>query len=131
MAVRKQNSFLQSFIYSKLYLLIGIFLIVVMSFFVAKEFMNKRGVDSEITNLKGEIQKLEGSNVDLQKLVQYLGSDDYVKQEAKLKFGYREAGEQVVVISNQNVDRKKFLAAVEKSEPVLSNPEKWLQFLFH
>lgn len=131
MAVRKQNIFLQTFIYSKLYLLLGMVLIVVMGFLLGKELISRRGVDSEISSLKDEIQKLEGSNMDLQKLVQYLGSDDYVKQEAKLKFGFREQGEQAVVISDQNLDQKKFLAAVSKSEPVLSNPEKWWKFIFH
>lgn len=131
MRQKTTNLFFRTLIHSKLYLLLGIFLVVGMTFFLAKEMMNKKVVDTEIGSLKGEIQQLEGSNTDLQKLVQYLGSDDYVKQEAKLKFGFQEQGEHAVVINDQNLDHKKFLAAVEKTEPPLTNPQKWLQFIFH
>lgn len=98
---------------------------------VIKQIIAKNDIDIEVEQLKAQIQKMEGSNQDLSKLVEYFNSEDYLKQEAKLKFGLREQGEQLVVISDQKRDQRKLLANIKSQESQISNTQKWWNYLFN
>lgn len=130
MAVHTAHTFFKKFIYSRLYLVIGVIVACLLTAGVAKQIMAKKQIDTEVGQLKSQIQQMEGSNQDLSKLVEYFNSEDYLKQEAKLKFGLREQGEQLVVLSDQKRDQKKLLANVQAQAEQISNPQKWLNYLF-
>lgn len=131
MVAHNTQTFFKKFIYSRLYLVIGVALACLLAAGVVKNIMAKKAIDTEVELLKSQIQNLEGSNQDLSKLVEYFNSEDYLKQEAKLKFGLREQGEQLVVISDQKRDQRKLLANVKAQAEQISNTQKWINYLFN
>lgn len=131
MVAHNTHTFFKKFIYSRLYLVIGIALACLLTAGVVKNIMAKKAIDTEVELLKSQIQNLEGSNQDLSKLVEYFNSEDYLKQEAKLKFGLREQGEQLVVISDQKRDQRKLMANVKAQAEQISNTQKWINYLFN
>ena len=119
---------LKEAVYSKLYFLgLGAFcLIIIMA--VGRGYWQKREVDQDIVRLKSEINGIESSNKDLSQLLEYLKSDDFVVQEAKLKLGMQKPSEHLVVINDLNQGRPNLAASLPEAK--LSNPQKWLRYFF-
>ena len=69
-----------------LFFLFVLFLAVL--FGLAKGTIKSYQVDSEVLQLKGDISRLEDPNQDFKQLVNYLKTDSFIEQEAKLKMGY-------------------------------------------
>jgi len=130
MTAHTAQTFFKKFIYSRLYLVIGVALACLLAAGVIKQIMAKKDIDTEVSLLKSQIAQMEGSNQDLSKLVEYFNSEDYLKQEAKLKFGLREQGEQLVVISDQKRDQRQMLANVKAQADQISNTQRWWNYLF-
>ncbi|MFC1598799.1 septum formation initiator family protein [Patescibacteria group bacterium] len=116
-------------IFSKFFLVFCVFLFLVILFGLAKGTIKNYKVDSEIGNLQDEINNLERQNQDLGQLIGYLKSDDFVEQEAKLKFGYKKTGETLVVIPNQEIEEFKTEDINISNE--LANPIKWWAYFFN
>lgn len=131
MVAHTAHTFFKKFIYSRLYLVIGVVVACFLAAGVIKQIMAKNDIDSEVEQLKSQIQQMEGSNQDLSKLVEYFNSEDYLKQEAKLKFGLREQGEQLVVISDQKRDQRQLLINARAQAEQISNTQKWFNYLFN
>lgn len=132
MSIQKSQhrNFFNFFIHSRLYLIGGSILVLFMGMAVVRQFTTKHQVDSEIFALKDQIKALEGGNQDLGKLLEYFKSDEFLKQEAKLKFGLKEKGEQVVVLTDRTKQQRKLLA-VAQPQDTASNPQKWWRYFFN
>jgi cell division protein FtsB len=101
---RKKKNFLAIFLSSPLFLslvLLGLLAAILSP--LHKNMTSRYRIDSEIDELKAEISSLEGGNQDLKKLLSYLQSDQYAETEARLNFGMRKQGEEVVVIKEEDV----------------------------
>jgi len=129
MTRRDKKAILPDLIFSKFFLVFCIFLFLVILLGLAKGTIKNYKVDSEIENLQDEINNLERQNQELGQLIDYLKSDTFVEQEAKLKFGYKKSGETLVVIPNQEIEEIK-----DTEEPIsseLANPIKWWLYFFN
>jgi cell division protein FtsB len=105
-------------------------LLVLLSIFLAVPLLNnfskRQQIDSEITGLRQEIEKLEGGNNDLKELLAYLKSDQFAENQARLNFGLKKPGEEVVVVKSE--EGVKIIAGAENGENETSNPGKWLRY---
>ncbi len=91
---------------------------------LAKNYNRKRVIDQEIEDLKKEISEFDRQNDDLKELLNYLQSDNYVEEQARLSFGQKKDGEEVIVIDN--------LISDKVSQPEIVDPapnwQKWLNY---
>jgi cell division protein FtsB len=72
---------------------------------LSSNFLRKQKVDSEILELQKEISRLDSSNKDLEKLLVYLKSDQFAEVQARVNFGLKKPGEEVVVIKAARIQR--------------------------
>lgn len=97
----KKPGKLKSFIYHQNTLtVIGIVVLVLIAVPLVKNINKQHKLNLEISDLKGEIGELEGSNKDLSKFVEYLKTDEFVEEQARLNLNFKKAGEEVVVIKH-------------------------------
>jgi len=113
--------------------LLGIVILCVISIPLARSLSQKNRVENEINNIKEEINDLKNRNKGLEDLVKYLKSDQFVEEQARLNFGLKKRGEEVVVIKNKG--RVAGVSDSQNSEQKhqhqrKSNPEKWLNYFF-
>lgn len=109
-------------------------MLTMISIPLARGLMQKNRVENEINKIKAEIDNLESQNKDLDELIEYLQSDQFLEQQARTNFGMKKRGEEVVVIkkegrvagvSTSSKDRK------EKTEDEKrSNFNKWVSYFF-
>ncbi len=111
---------------------------------LSRNIKERFGINREIDELEMQISKTQNKNMDLQKLIGYLGSDEYVEEQARENLGMMKSGEKVVVIKGlpekekSNVSEEKSSNAVfivpglEKAQAkeTVSNPERWLAYFF-
>jgi cell division protein FtsB len=95
----------------------------------------KKRVNQEIDALKTEVAKAETKNTDFQKMLDYLQSDQFVEEQARLNLGMKRDGEKVAVVqdgANQTEE-----VAVPPQAPVAvdnlglrNNFGKWIKYFF-
>ncbi len=85
----------------KALVLLGLGVIILISFPIAKNVSQRRNINTEVMELKKEIKLIDDKNTQLQKLINYLSSDQYVEEQARLNFGLKKEGEKAVVVDTQ------------------------------
>lgn len=76
--------------------------------------------------MRVEIERLEGGNSELKKLLSYLNSDQFAEAQARLNFGLKKPGEEVVVVKS-NDSLQGIIGSIDGEEKI-SNPSKWLKY---
>lgn len=127
---KKYKQFL-SLISSKLFLLVGFLIVAMLIYNVGQGLVQREQVSDEIQALKDEIASLEKDESELTQLLSYFESDEYVRQEGKMKFGLKEEGERLVVINDTHEQEKPHLAITQEVQEELTNPQKWWRFFFN
>lgn len=118
---------------SKLFVVIGVVVLIYFSVALGKEITRRVEVSAEISSIQDEIHSLEGENKDLNALLAYLNTDTLVENEARMKLGMQEAGESVVVVPVEESDQQTeqlFKTAEQQAEDLKSNPQKWWEYFF-
>ena len=77
---------------------LGLLLIGLISFPVAKNFSQRYKANKEIEGLKAEIELIEGKNTKLKEFIDYLSSEQYAEEQARLSFGLKKQGEEAAVV---------------------------------
>lgn len=130
-SLRSRKSF-RKLLDSKLFLLVCVALICLVSFSAIKEFLRKLEINHEINSLREEAAVLEEKNTEMADLVQYLNSSGWQEKEVKARLNLQSPGEKVVLIpeNNQtNLNMPKSLEQNKQSEEIgISNPQKWINY---
>lgn len=108
----------------KLKIWMSLFLVVVLGLLLSSLFnvLNKKSaIDEEINALKTEAARAQSQNSEFKQMIQYLQSDQFVEEQAKLKMGLKREGEKVAVVTNASDSP----VVVANSEPTVEhkNPE--------
>ena len=154
---RKRTLLIRFLFNRKILFLLGLVVIVLISFPIAKNWSQRYQIDEEIEELKGEIELIEEKNTELRKLLSYLESDQFVEEQARLNFGLKKEGEEVAVVqfndseargdsqlnsSDDNTDEVNHndetgksiynIPGLSKQEPVKppGNPQRWWRYFF-
>ena len=132
---RKKN--INKILFNKIVLtVIGFFIIIAISIPLARNVSKQYRINKEIKELEKEITNLKGNNINLNNLIDYLKSDQFNEEQARLKLNYKKEGEQVAVIKDEEgTDIKKNSEeinyfniedinknAIKKEK---NNPERW------
>lgn len=97
-----------------------------VAFVTFELYMQKRQVDSEITRLTEQSNKLNQDNGELSELIKYLDTPEYQEKEAREKLNLKRPGEEVVVLPEDSEGGQVASAQTESG----SNPEKWFNYFF-
>jgi cell division protein FtsB len=127
---KRKKNIISVFFTSPLFLsLVLLGLLAAIGFPLYKNLSSRYRIDKEIEDLKVEIDGLESGNRDLKKLLTYLKSDQFAEAEARLNFGLKKNGEEVVVVKEEGQ------AAVDRmndnnSDEELSAWAKWVKYFW-
>lgn len=121
-------------------LFISLALLIILIVFLTpmiKNYRQRQAVDQEIANLEQEIAEAQSQNNEFRKMIDYLESDQFVEEQARLNFGLKKTGEQVVVVQSQEpvtaaaemIPRDQPLIN-EQAQRLFGNFLKWLDYFF-
>ena len=128
----KQRGILSNLFKPKLWLSLG--LLVLLIFLLSQLFssIGKRSeVDKEIASLKEEAAKAESQNSQFKKMIEYLESDQFAEEQAKLKLGLKKEGEQVAVVTGLDSATTSTSTAstdISTTTALGSNWQRWLDY---
>lgn len=88
---------------SKVFLFFVFIILIVLTINLAQESYKKYQLKKEISELKLEIDRLEGNKEQLSNLMEYFKNDSYLEQEARVKLNLKKPGEKVVILSRDSV----------------------------
>lgn len=125
-----RKSYFKHFWESKWSLIIIILIFIITAYSTFKVTIHKKEVGQEIKLLELKANQIERENLDLENLIQYLGSYDFIERESRLKLGLQKPGEEVVVIlDNQTgLDQSE---SIKPKEEQKANYLKWWQYFFN
>jgi cell division protein FtsL len=133
--IKKENkNFISRILYSpKFFALVGLILIILISFPLARSVSKRYQIDKEISDLDKEIAEVETKNKDLKQLINYLESDQFVEEKARLNLGLKKEGENVVVIKGDPLVASGSPSGDDKSRASenFSNFQKWWNYFFN
>ncbi|MBU1146267.1 septum formation initiator family protein [Patescibacteria group bacterium] len=117
---------------SRLFLFLGVIVLGFLIFSFGKKFFESREIDDQIREAGDEIARLEVKDEELGNFLDFLNTDDFLEQEARLKFNLQKPGESVVIIpgsgrGGENNKNKKDASSENQSE---GNPKKWWNYFF-
>ena len=127
----------------KTFFVIFLLILLALSVPLVKNIGDRRRINAEIKGLEAEIKLTDNKNNDLNKLISYLESDQYLEGQARLNMGLKKEGEEVVVLKGLNnksaenltnnpavSDSPYTVPGLEKqvSSNDYSNPIKWLKY---
>lgn len=107
-----------------LFLIFLIFLF--FSFFpLAKNYSRKQMLDSEVAELKKEIEEFKAKNLEFSELFDYLETDTALEEKARLSLGLKGPNEEVFVI--EDIDSFN-ISEKEKYSDDRVNRQKWIDY---
>jgi len=128
-----QKDSLSKFFYSKWLLIVCFFLFLFLAIIIAKEIYRSNKISQEIQELQNQIVKLEGGNQELQSFVEYLKTDRYMEEQARLNFSLKSPNEKVIVLQEKSKEQVSPSPRSIPSNPVnidAANPGKWFDYFF-
>jgi len=137
----QKNKLEKIFFNQKFLTLIGLTVIILVTFPFAKNAIKQYEINKEISDFKREIGDLRNKNADLKNFVTYLESDQFAEEQARLNLNLKKPGEEKTVIrteaglnpaSSSESNQIFNIPGKMKAEPAIapSNPEKWLNYFF-
>jgi cell division protein FtsB len=124
---RKKNNLSKKYLNQKLFALLLIILIVLISIPLAKNISKRYEVNIEIRDLEDEISGVEAKNKELGNLIDYLKSDQFLEEQARLNLNLKKEGEKVVIVKNETL-----ATTSESNNPgvEISNFQRWINYFF-
>ena len=138
----KKHSLEKIFFNQKFLTLVGLAVIILISWPFAKNTIKQHRVNQEISDFKKEIANLQNKSVDLKNFVSYLESDQFIEDQARLNLNLKKSGEELTVIKTPasgsgyaSSTSGRLIFDIpgynrEAREQELSNPRKWLNYFF-
>jgi len=137
---RKRKKFFKTFsrflLNPKVIALIGLCILIFISTPLVRNLDKRYKVNEEIKELKKEIAEIEENNLDLDKMIGYLESDQFTEEQARLNFGLKKEGESIAVIQFEDQPAEnKASGSLDKEvktaeENNLTNPQRWKRYFF-
>lgn len=90
-----------SVVTSRIFLSIAGVAVIALVVGIAKSAIRRHQVNQEIVALTQELNSLETRQDSLQRLLKYISTPEFKEREARLRFGLKRPGEQVVVLPGE------------------------------
>lgn len=127
MMPRKKNNFLLAFLFNEKILTVFLLIIIVLlSVPLYNNYHRRQKINNEISALETEIKLAESKDTDLQKLIKYLESDQFVEEQARLNLNMKKPGESVTVVNDSaeaenNKDSRQIVSSVIRDNGTASS----------
>lgn len=140
--IQKEKKKVFKLVFSQIAVFIfGLVILVLISIPLARNVSQRYKINQEIKDLESEIQGLEKQNSGLKDFVEYLGSEQFVEEQARLNLGLKKQGEEVAVVKNgdgkeaasqnkQTETNNFFDVKIVQETKKISNPVKWRNYFF-
>lgn len=113
---------------SRLFLFGLIIILIVVGTAIFRERNDYAKNAENIAVLENEISALEKESADLDKLVAYLRSNEFVEEEAREKLNMKKVGEEVVMVPGKK-QSDELAGEANKNMGVRKNWQLWLDYL--
>jgi len=114
----------------RLFITIFGFLFLLYFLFLFSKITNKKyRINQDVKNLEAEIVNLNEESLELENIIQYLDSDQFVEEKARLSMGMRKPGESMVVITNLDKEINGFNEN-NNNDLDKNNFIKWYKYFF-
>ena len=133
--IEKRKSALAKFFTGQIFLtLVFLFILFLIVKPMITNIRQKQRINKEIKSLKMEIDRAEAKNSDFQKILNYLQSDEFVEEQARLNMGLKREGEKVLVVKTKHekepvAQPPQMPEAVDKIK-LVNNLNKWINYFF-
>ena len=111
----------------------GFVILIFIGNSLSRNFDQHYIINEEIEDLEKEIEKTRNKNINLEKMIGYLESDQFTQEQARVNFGLKEEGESVAVIK---IDNELSSYSDVIPEELMPTPEekanvgKWREYFF-
>lgn len=128
--VSTKNSYWKKIFWSHWFLLAAFLAAAATAVAFGRAYYQDYQVRQDIARLQKQIQDLEAKKIKTDEILQYVKSDDFVEEKARLELNLAKPGEEsaiigaVAPIGGQSVESMLQLTNI-------SNPVKWWRFFFH
>ncbi len=132
MRKKKPNILIRMIFDPKVFALGLLAILIAISIPISKNISKRYMIDQEIKELESEIARMEASNENLGKIINYLESDQFVEEQARLNMGLKRPGEEVVVIDSTGhiAKTENNIDGQTRGEKEYSNPVRWWRYFF-
>lgn len=113
------------FLGSRLFLIIGVPLALLVAFGYVRSYYNGYKVNQEIAALEKEIKTLEHKKIESMEILDYVMSPNFVEEKARTELNMKKEGENVLVFKNENTYQERETYKSEETGQKMSNPLKW------
>ncbi len=127
---KNRQSPVRQFFVSRAFLVIALVLAILVALGFARAYYKDYKVRQEISRLQEEVKSLENKKIDSLSLLEYVTSDQYVEDTARVELNMKKPGEQVIFIKDLTEKRDSELET-DQEEKELSNPLKWWYYIMH
>ena len=138
----KKNLFKRIIFHKAAISFVGFLVIIFISIPLAKNVSKRYNINKEVVKLEEEINRLKNKNGELGDMIDYLKSDQFIDEQAKLNLNYKKAGEELVVINSKEGQAIKASAEAENiyniqgfnnriKEKEITNPKRWQYYFFN
>lgn len=125
----------------KTFFFVALLIFIFLAMPLWRNLSERYRISQEIGDLEQQIGKTQSKNLELQKLISYLGSDQFVEEQARENLGLKRAGEKVYIVkglSNKGLPDQQVgdpiweVPGLEKAQARanVSNPERWRDYFF-
>lgn len=131
MKKNQDNSLFFKIFSSKIFFFIFLLIVIYLSINVCREIKQRLEVKKEIADLREEIANLSNENNQLNDLIEYFKTEEYVESVAREKLGYQKSGEKIVVFTEE--DENIIQGEEERGEELedRSNLKLWWDYFFN
>jgi len=115
--------------------ILGVILLIGVFIGIYKNYKKQSKINQEIEDIESEISAIDQKNNELKEMIDYLNSDEFVLERARLNLNFKREGEEVVVIPDKN-NKKNEEKTPYSIKPGTnqakedSNPIKWFKYFF-
>ncbi|MFH0929998.1 MAG: septum formation initiator family protein [Candidatus Moraniibacteriota bacterium] len=130
-----QNSKLSTRIFSGIFFLAGLTVLVLIGISLGKEAYRKRQIQKEIDGLQTQISQMGQENSNMENLIDYLSSTDFQEKEAREKLNLQKGDEKMIVLRKDPLQEtsnqpEKTESTTAMPEDTSSNWQKWWRTFF-
>lgn len=122
----------------KVIAVIGMLILILIAVPIINNLNRRFRINKELQELNKEINEAEKRNKDLNNLISYLESEQFIENQARTNFNLKKQGEEVVIIKGDNSIIKKnseniydIKTSAEQKIKNTSNPNKWWHYFFN
>lgn len=131
MSETPKKSAIRRFFASRLFFLFAFVLFVAISVGYARAYYQDYKIKQEIVDLENQVRALENKKIESMEILQYVMSQGFVEEKARLELNMKKPGEKVAILKTGPIEQYESVNSKEESESDLPNPLKWLYYFLH